>query len=108
MESKLRDIINYHGVSYQLKYWQGEVYELIEAISDLEVKLKTIDKYGIDYTREDFLEDFNHIAEEIADNMNMLKEFQLYYDFSDTKINDIMEFKANRHHNEILGDSNEA
>ena len=108
MESKLGDIINYHGVSYQLKYWQGEVYELIEAISDLEVKLKTMDKYGIEYNRDDFVEDFNHIAEEIADNMNMLKEFQVYYGFPDSKINDIMEFKVNRHCNEILGDSNEA
>lgn len=77
MNNKLKKIIEHYGVTHQLKYFQSEVYELNESI------------LCPDYT-------VNDIAEEIADVMVMLKQFQLYYDIGDEEIKDIMEFKINR------------
>lgn len=42
------------------------------------------------------VENIDHIAEEIADIMVMLKQFQYYYGISDEEIEDIMKFKINR------------
>jgi NTP pyrophosphatase (non-canonical NTP hydrolase) len=83
MEEKLKKIINTYGVTNQLKYFQSEVYELTEAILWNELTLKI--------TR-----DIEHVAEEIADVMVMLKQFQLYYCIKDEEIEEIMMFKIDR------------
>lgn len=83
MEEKLKTIINTYGVTDQLKYFQSEVYELTEAIL-------------WDYLTPETWHDKEHIAEEIADVMVMLKQFQLYYCIKDEEIKDIMEFKIDR------------
>ena len=66
MEEKLKKIINTYGVTNQLKYFQSEVYELTEAVLFDEF---TTSSYG----------EIHHIAEELADCLVMLKQFQLYY-----------------------------
>lgn len=83
MNDKLKEIINTYGVTNQLKHFQSEVYELIEAIL-------------WDYLTPDTWHDKEHIAEEIADVMVMLKQFQLYYCIKDEEIEDIMKFKIDR------------
>lgn len=83
MNDKLKQIIEHYGVAHQLKYFQSEVYELTEAILWA-------------YLTPDTWHDKEHIAEEIADVMVMLKQFQLYYDIGDEEIKDIMEFKIDR------------
>ena len=83
MNNKLKKIIEHYGVTHQLKYFQSEVYELTEAILWNELT---------PYSHEDT----DHIAEEIADVMVMLKQFQLYFDIGDKEIKDIMEFKIDR------------
>ena len=83
MNDKLKKIIKHYGVTPQLKYFQSEVYELTEAILWNEL------------TTNHYL-DKEHIAEEIADCLVMLKQFQLYYCIKDEEIKDIMEFKINR------------
>jgi NTP pyrophosphatase (non-canonical NTP hydrolase) len=83
MNDKLKKIIKHYGVTPQLKYFQSEVYELTEAILWNELTLKI--------TR-----DIEHIAEEIADVMVMLKQFQLYYCIKDEEIEEIMKFKIDR------------
>lgn len=83
MNDKLKKIIKHYGVLPQLKYFQSEVYELTEAILWNELT---------PYSHEDT----EHIAEEIADVMVMLKQFQLYYCIKDEEIKDIMKFKIDR------------
>lgn len=83
MNDKLKKIISHYGVTPQLKYFQSEVYELTEAIL-------------WDYLTPDTWHDKEHIAEEIADVMVMLKQFQLYYCIKDEEIEDIMRFKIDR------------
>lgn len=103
MNEKLRKIINHYTVKKQLKYFQSEVFELNEAILNynsggiLENVISGITQavgqvIGVeakDYKKE-------HIKEEIADVMVMLKQFQLYYDISTDDIKKIMKEKVDR------------
>lgn len=83
MNDKLKQIIKHYGVLPQLKYFQSEVYELTEAVLWHEFHPEV---YG----------NIESIAEEIADVMVMLKQFQLYYCIKDEEIEDIMKFKIDR------------
>ena len=82
MEKDLLKIIKHYGVIPQLKYFQSEVFELNEAI--------------IRYNEADDDELINHIKEEIADVLCMLRQFQYEFGFKDEDINKIIEFKVNR------------
>lgn len=98
MEDKLLEIINYYGLRKQLKYIHSEYYELDEAILDYESS-------GWDFSDEDCKdvekEYREHIAEEIADIMVMLKQFQYYYDIDDSYIKDMMNTKIIRQMNRV-------
>ena len=85
MKDKLLEIINHYGLKKQLKYIHSEYYELDEAILEKEI----IGAYPGDAER-------GHIAEEIADIMVMLKQFQYYYDIDDKYIEDMMNIKIDR------------
>lgn len=93
MEEKLLKIINHYGIIPQLKYIHSEYFELDESILDYE-------KSGWDFSDEDCeyieREYRRHIAEEIADIMVMLKQFQYYYGIEDKQIEDIMSYKIDR------------
>lgn len=90
MKNKLLQIIKHYGVANQLKYIHSEYYELDEAIILGEQNSFSGMYDGIpNYYQE-------HIAEELADVMVMLKQFQYYYDIEDKKIKDIMQFKIAR------------
>lgn len=82
MEEKLKQIISFYGLPHQLKYIHSEYYELDEAIINEEF--------------EHHQESIEHIAEEIADVIVMLKQFQYYYGIEDKQIEDIMNFKIDR------------
>lgn len=86
MKEDLLKIINYYGVLKQLKYIHTEYFELDEAIMDLE------------YTDEMLANIFqlDHIAEEIADVMVMLKQFQYYFRIDDEQVEKIMNEKIER------------
>lgn len=83
MKEDLLKIINHYGVMPQLKYFQSEVFELNEAIIKAEENL-ALEKYK------------EHIAEEIADVLVMLKQFQYYYEIEDKEIEEVMKFKIDR------------
>lgn len=83
MEEKLLKIINHYGIMPQLKYIHSEYFELDEAIMNYEWA-----KYVNDNKKP--------IAEEIADIMVMLKQFQYYYDIEDEQIEKIMNSKIDR------------
>ena len=84
MKEDLLKIINHYGIMKQLKYFQSEVFELNEAIITQE-----LDESGYNYEKE-------HIAEEIADVLVMLRQFIEYYDINEEKIYKIFVYKMER------------
>jgi len=84
MQEDLLKIINHYEIGKQLKYIHTEYYELDEAIITQE-----LDESGYNY-------EIKHIAEEIADVMVMLKQFQYYYNIDDEEIENIMKEKIKR------------
>ena len=89
LEEKEKSIIDNYGVIPQLKYFQGEIFEMNEAIIRYEQFLIDSEK-GI----SDILRD--NIMEEIADVQLMLNQFKRHYDISDEIIKVIMNKKADR------------
>ena len=88
MKEDLLKIINNYGVLPQLKYFQSEVFELNEAI----IKHEAL---GCEY---------QHIAEEIADVLNMVEQFMYYYDID---IQDVIEIKHQKMHRQLERIKNE-
>ena len=91
MNEKILKIVNYYGIMSQLKYFQSEVFELNESIIKKEIEYK----FGETTIKRDE-NNLKHIAEEMADVMVMLKQFQLYYDISTEEIEKIMQYKIDR------------
>ena len=103
MNKKLRKIIKHYGINKQLKYFQSEVFELNEAIikerntgcfeniidSIMRVVSPLICQPYIDKNKE-------HIKEEIADVMVILKQFQLIYNIPTNDIKNIMQKKIDK------------
>lgn len=100
---KLRKIINHYGIKKQLKYFQSEIFELNEAVLNYE-------KDSVADIVNDIYRNFHnamklpklkdhrreHVIEEIADVMVMLKEIQLYYNIKTEDIKEVMTFKIDR------------
>lgn len=96
MKQDLLKIINNYGVMSQLKYFQSEVFELNEAIIDMQHKKWEMEGKTPEIV-EPTLNDFRlHITEEIADVLVMLKQFQYYYYIEDKEIEEVMEYKIER------------
>lgn len=93
MKDKLLEIISHYGWNKQLKYMHTEYFELDEAILNYE-------NAGWDFSDEECKgieqEYREHIAEEIADIMVMLKQFQYSYCIDDKYIEDMMNIKIDR------------
>lgn len=87
MKEDLLKIINHYGINKQLKYIHSEYFELDEAILNYETS-ELLEKLV-----ENKIE---HITEEIADVMVMLKQFQYFYEIEDSQIEDIMKYKIKR------------
>ena len=89
MKDDLLKIINKYRVMPQLKYFQSEVFELNEAIIECELAYHYSPcQIGRGYEE--------HITEEIADVMVMLKQFQYYYEIEDKEIEEVMKYKVER------------
>ena len=89
MKDKLLEIINHYGIDKQLKYIHSEYFELDESI------INYIDDECNYYSQVEESHK-KHIAEELADVMVMLKQFQYYYGISDEEIEKIMNEKVDR------------
>ena len=89
MKEELKQIIEHYGVIPQLKYFQSEVFELNEAI----INHQFIES---DYSFSAIVENKKHIAEEIADCLVMLKQFQYHYGIEIEEIVQVMKFKIER------------
>ena len=91
MNDKLREIVNHYGIKHQLKKFNEETFELIEAVTINEVdNFDLVDQELID-----------KIVEEIADVVVLLKQIQLYYFIDESFINKIIEQKIDRQLNRI-------
>ena len=90
MKDDLLKIISFYGVIPQLKYFQSEVFELNEAIISAE------HSRCVGITRNVAPICIEHIAEEIADVVVMLKQFQYYYGITDEEIIKVMKEKIDR------------
>ena len=90
MKSKVLKIINNYGVLPQLKYFQSEVFELVEAVINRELH------WNYDTEIQDIKPLDKHIAEEISDCFVMLKQFQYYYGIEDKEIEEVMKYKIDR------------
>lgn len=89
-DEALLKIINHYGINKQLKYIHSEYFELDEAIINAE------NNRYIGIIRKPCDSCVEHITEEIADVMVMLKQFQYYYDISNEQIEKIMQEKIKR------------
>ena len=83
MREDLLKIIKHYGVNAQQRQLAEEVFELQEAIIEYE-------NSGC-YDEEDSVEFVNHIAEEIADVLNLIEQFMYYYDIDFDK--EVLEIK---------------
>ena len=89
MKQDLLNRINYFGIETQKRKFGEEADELKEAITEYEMANNSIYNFNFEVLR-------NHIAEEIVDNLALLRQFQLYYGISDERIIEIFEFKNER------------
>lgn len=80
MDKELKTIINYYGLTNQLKKLSEEVYELQEAILLDEGDNKSL----------------HHILEERADVEVLLRQLDLYFDINYGEFTGIMVKKVNR------------
>ena len=88
MKDKLLKIIQHYGIDKQLKYIHSEYFELDEAIIEYEKASEWTPSMDEIWKK--------HIAEEIADVMVMLKQFQYYYGITDKQIEEVMSYKIDR------------
>lgn len=117
MNRKLRKIINHYGINKQLKYFQSEIFELNEAIlnyekdsfgdlfSDIWRGVKNCFS-GIMRLPQEKDPRREHVIEEIADVMVMLKQIQLNYNIKTDDIKEVMKFKIERQLERIKEDAN--
>ena len=103
MKEDLIKIINHYGINNQLKYIHSEYFELDEAIIKAE-QFEPKSFIQLNVNVENYI---NHIAEEIADVMVMLRQFQYYYGISDEQIEDVMKYKIDRQIKRIESENNE-
>lgn len=87
MKEDLLKIIKHYGINAQQRQLAEEVFELQEAITTHEVK--NFSSSGIPIT--EIVETREHIAEEIADVLNLIEQFMYYYDIDFDK--EVLEIK---------------
>ena len=98
--SNYKKIIKHYGIKPQLKYFQSEIFELSEAIIQMEYPaIGNKPQCLIDLEKK-------HIAEEIADCLVMIRQFKEYYDISNDEIKNIMKYKVKRQLERIKNEKN--
>ena len=92
MKEDLLKIIKHYGVNAQQRQFAEEVFELQEAITTHELKNSV--SYEIPLT--ELIDAKQHIAEEIADVLVLLFQFNEYYGLDIDDISKIMDNKIKR------------
>ena len=94
LNEKLKSIIEYYGYRNQLKKFNEESFEVIEAVMDLEEQILTCCERGCSecHTKHER----EHLEEEIADALVLLNQFIYYYDLNENDIMDTVYKKIDR------------
>ena len=93
MYENLWKIIEHYGINNQQRKLEEEVFELQEAI----MELQHYEEYACDFDYQTTLKkQKEHITEELADVMVILEQFKKYYNIPDDEIEKIKEFKVKR------------
>lgn len=93
MYENLWKIIEHYGINNQQRKLEEEVFELQEAI----MELQHYEEYACDFDYQTTLKkQKEHIAEELADVLVMLEQFRLYYGLSCEEIAKIFWSKVDR------------
>ena len=92
MKEDLLEIIENYGVIHQLKKFNEESYELIEAIRDYQEDYEKVK--GVEDCINKYFKD--NILEEFADVCVVLEQFKAYYDLDNEKIIETMKYKIER------------
>ena len=94
LNEKLKSIIEYYGYRNQLKKFNEESFEVIEAVMDLEEQILTCCECGCSecHTKHER----GHLEEEIADALVLLNQFIYYYDLNENDIMDTVYKKIDR------------
>lgn len=89
MKKDCLKIIEHYGVNHQQRKLAEEVFELQEAIKECEL--------GYNYSQIQLGRDYeDHIAEELADTMVLLRQFQAHYNIDAEQLGTIMYNKIQR------------
>ena len=94
LNEKLKSIIEYYGYRNQLKKFNEESFEVIEAVMDLEYQILTCCECGRGETHTKH--ERKHLEEEIADTLVLLNQFIYYYDLNENNIMDTVYKKIDR------------
>lgn len=92
MKEDLLEIIEHYGISHQLRKFNEEAYELIEAVRDFQEEYAIVG-YDIEKVNKYFLD---NILEEFADVCVVLEQLKAYYDLDNKKIIETMKYKIER------------
>lgn len=105
LNEKLKSIIEYYGYRNQLKKFNEESFEVIEAVMDLEEQIVTCFSCGCSecHTKHER----KHLEEEIADALVLLNQFIYYYDLDENNIMDNVYKKTDRQLARIEVESND-
>lgn len=101
MKEKLLRIVNYYGIRKQIKYFMTEVYELIEAVVEMEEAKKDPLSCVIRTVNMAFNPNYkdwrkNHISEEIGDCYVMIEQVRQYYGITNEELKEIIKSKIDR------------
>lgn len=93
MEENLLKIVNHYGINNQLRKFNEECFELIEAIFQYEEQKRVCEEFC---SRLHCDKDREHIIEEMADVTVMLNQFKKYYCITDKDLVEVTKFKIAR------------
>ena len=94
LNEKLKSIIEYYGYRNQLKKFNEESFEVIEAVMDLEEQILTCCECGCGETHTEH--ERKHLEEEIAYTLVLLNQFIYYYELNENNIMDTVYKKIDR------------
>lgn len=94
MKEDLERIIKHYGIRNQLKKFNEETYELIEAINDYERQKEACENIGCSRIHAD--KELEHMVEEFSDVCVVLEQFKAYYNLDNDKIIEMMKYKIQR------------
>ena len=105
IEDKLKFIMEHYGYGNQLKKFNEESFEVIEAVMNLEMQIVTCCECGCSEVHT--VREREHLEEEIADTLVLLNQFIYYYYLNESNIMDMVYKKIDRQLSRIEEENND-